>query len=61
MDRRKTMAIPQVGHAREEYYTPTKREEFGLNKRTRRAKQGETNLTTPDGKKYVVSGKPTGN
>jgi len=55
------MAIPQVGHVREEYYTPTKREEFGLNKRTRRAKQGETNLTTPDGKKYVVSGKPTGN
>lgn len=50
------MAIATVGpkaergHARLEYYTPSKQEEFGLNKRTRRLARGDQNVTTPDGK-----------
>lgn len=42
--------LPEPGHAREENYTPSKSEEFGLNKRTRRLDRGDKNVTTPDGK-----------
>ena len=37
-------------HARVEHYTPSKSEEFGLNKRTRRLARGDKNVTEPDGK-----------
>ena len=42
------MGYAQPGHARLEYYTPSKTEEFGLNKRSRRLARGEV-VTKPDG------------
>lgn len=36
-------------HARVEHYTPSKSEEFGLNKRTRRLKRGDRDVTKPNG------------
>ena len=37
------------GHARMEFYTAGKQEEFGLNKRSRRIARGDKQVTTPDG------------
>lgn len=41
----------KVGEARQEYYTQSKMEPFGLNKRSRRIARGDMQVTTPDGKK----------
>ena len=46
-------ARAERGHARVENYTPSKSEEFGLNKRTRRLARGDKNVTTPDGKRIT--------
>jgi hypothetical protein len=43
-------AKAEVGHARVENYTPSKSEEFGLNKRTRRLARGDQDVTEPNGK-----------
>jgi len=47
------------GHARLEFYTTSKQEEFGLNKRTRRANRGDKSVITPDGKHYCHDGSAT--
>ena len=41
-----------------EYYTASKQEPFGLNKRTNRVKRGDKSVTTPDGRQYAIDGKP---
>ena len=48
-------AKAQPGHARMEFYTRSKQEEFGLNKRSRRIARGDKQVTTPDGKKFLSS------
>jgi hypothetical protein len=45
---RHTSTLPNRGESRMEYYTPTKSEPFGLNKRTRRLAKGIL-TTKPDG------------
>lgn len=45
---------PKVGEARQEYYTQSKMEPFGLNKRSRRVARGDMQVTTPDGRKLCV-------
>lgn len=40
----------EPGRARIQYYTPNSTEKFGFNKRTRRLKRGDKNVTAPDGK-----------
>ena len=42
------------GEARQEYYTQSKMEPFGLNKRSRRIARGDRQVTTPDGKTRCV-------
>lgn len=48
----KTVAVntkAELGKAQIQYYRPNNAEEFGLNKRTRRLKRGDQNVTKPDG------------
>lgn len=48
----KTAAVnvkAELGHAQVQYYTPSNAEEFGINKRTRRLKRGDKNVTKPNG------------
>lgn len=48
----KTIAVnvkAEPGKAQVQYYTPSNAEEFGLNKRTRRLKRGDKNVTKPNG------------
>ena len=42
-------AKAELGKAQVQNYTPSTTEEFGLNKRTRRLKRGDKNVTKPNG------------
>ena len=42
-------AKAELGKAQVQNYTPSTTEEFGLNKRTRRLKRGDKNVTKADG------------
>ena len=56
----KAFAKAERGHGREEFYTMSRSEEFGLSKRTRRVARGDKSVTTPDGKKFCHDGSATG-
>jgi hypothetical protein len=50
-------ARAEAGHAQVQHYTPNRSEEFGLNKRTRRLKRGDRDVTEPNGKLIPNGGK----